>query len=57
MGGKTDRLEIAWIKAHVGHWGNERDDQLARDSVNLIRNVHGLLLPYSHLKKTMGCYL
>ena len=23
VGGKVDRLEIAWIKAHVGHEGNE----------------------------------
>ena len=31
VGGKVDRLEISWIKAHVGHIGNERADQLARD--------------------------
>ena len=43
-------LEIALIKAHVGHWGNERADQLARDSINLEHNVHGILLPYCHFK-------
>ena len=53
VGGKVDRLEIAWIKAHVGHWGNERADQLARDSVNLTHNVHGILLPYSHFKQEL----
>ena len=29
----TERLEICWIKAHVGHEGNERADQLAREAV------------------------
>ena len=29
----TERLEICWIKAHVGHDGNERADQLAREAV------------------------
>ena len=53
VGGKTDRLEIAWIKAHVGHWGNERADELARDSKSLVHNVHGILLPYSHFKSEL----
>ena len=26
VGGKVNRLETAWIKAHVGHWENERAD-------------------------------
>ena len=30
---KTERLEICWIKAHVGYDGNERADQLAREAV------------------------
>ena len=34
----------------MGQWGNERADQLARDSSNLEHNVHGILLPYSHFK-------
>ena len=38
---------------HVGHWGNERADQLARDSVTLTHNMHGKLLPYSHFKKEL----
>ena len=29
----TTRVEINWIKAHVGHDGNERADQLAREAV------------------------
>ena len=31
VGGKVERLEIAWIKAHEIHWGNKRADQLARE--------------------------
>ena len=50
VGGKVKRLEI---KANVGLWGNERADQLARDSVNLAHNVHGILLPNSHFKKEL----
>ena len=50
VGGKVSRLEIAWIKAHVGHWGNERANQLARESINLDCNENGILLPYSHFK-------
>ena len=50
VGSKVSRLEISWIKAHVGHIGNERADKLARDSINLEYNVHGILPPYSHFK-------
>ena len=42
VGGKVDRLEIAWIKA-----------QLARNSVNFTHNVHGILLSYTHFKQKL----
>ena len=29
---KTKRVELCWIKAHIGHEGNERADQLAREA-------------------------
>ena len=29
----TQRVEICWIKAHMGHDGNKRADQLAREAV------------------------
>ena len=45
VGGKVNRLDIAWIKAHVGHWGNEEVDRLAREASSLVANVHGTYLP------------
>ena len=47
VGGKVNRLEISWIKAHVGHLGNERADQLAREAAELTPTVHGIMPPYS----------
>ena len=49
-GKKVERLEMAWIKAQVGLWGNEEAERLARESVNQTPNVHGMLPPYTHLK-------
>ena len=48
IGNKVNRLEISWIKAHVGHEGNKKADQLARDAYKLDETSHGLLPPYSH---------
>ena len=31
---QTSKLELSWIKAHIGHSGNKRADQLAREAVN-----------------------
>ena len=31
----THRVELNWIKAHVGHPGNERANQLAREAEKL----------------------
>ena len=33
VGQKVNRLEISWIKAHVGHQGNEMADKLAIETI------------------------
>ena len=37
----------------MGHWGNERADQLATESNMLTHNVHGISPPYSHFKHNL----
>ena len=32
LANKTKRVELCWIKAHIGHEGNERANQLAREA-------------------------
>ena len=50
VGQKVNRLEINWIKAHVGHPGNEMADKLAIETINQKENIHGIFPPYSHFK-------
>ena len=53
VGQKVNRLEVNWIKAHVGHPGNELADKLARESLNQQENAHGIFPPYSHFKSEL----
>ena len=35
LGSSVQRLEIAWIKAHCGHKGNEAADDMARETEDI----------------------
>ena len=37
LGGMMQRLEISWIKAHIGHPGNEKADELAKSAANRVK--------------------
>ena len=46
---KHNTVHIKWIAAHVGHWSNERADELAKigtTSTNLVKGY----IPQSHIK-------
>lgn len=52
------RLEIGWIKAHAGHLGNERADQLAKSVItNNNYNIHIYTLSsiYSYYSSKEAC--
>ena len=54
IGQKVNRLEINWIKAHVGHIGNELADKMAREAVHQTENTHWLFLPIAILSMNSG---
>ena len=54
VGGKVERLDISWIKAHVSHPGNESADPLAREAIKLTHSTHGVTLPDSHFKSELS---
>ena len=47
---KVNSLEICWIKAHVGHTGNERADELANQAINKTLIRTDLFPPVSERK-------
>ena len=50
------RLELCWIKAHVGHKGNEEADDLAKEgALNTERKV-GVGLSKAEVKNSIGDY-
>ncbi len=48
--GNTVKVELRWVKAHVGHEGNERADELAKEGAN--NPIQGVE-PYLGLTKKM----
>ena len=50
----VNRLEINWIKAHVGHPGNELAYKMPRESVNQTENIQDLFPSTVTLKPNYG---
>ena len=50
-GAFVDRLQLDWIKAHSNHAGNERADELARNSVYVSNVFFDIQPPMSLFKK------
>ena len=46
---KRNTVHIKWIATHVGHWGNERADELAKMGTTSTSLVKGYI-PQSHIK-------
>ena len=46
---KRNTVHIKWIAAHVGHWGNERADEIAKIGTTNTSLVKGYI-PQSHIK-------
>ena len=46
---KHNTVHIKWIAAHVGHWGNERADELAKIGTTSTSLVKGYISQF-HIK-------
>ena len=44
-----NKVQICWINAHAGHWGNERADNLAKTGTSC-NNILTSLMPHSFIK-------
>ena len=48
-----DTVQLKWIKAHTGHWGNEKADELAKAGT-VSSNLVCSLVPLNHIKNMIN---
>ena len=53
---KTRRLTLVWIKAHVGHEGNEHADELAKQGTTEDNKNNTILPPITNIKEKINKY-
>ena len=46
-------VQLKWIKAHTGHWGNEKADELAKAGT-VSSNLVCSLVPLNHIKNMIN---
>ena len=51
--GSTNTLEIRWIAAHIGLWGNEKADELAKNGTTSESTLN-CPIPQSHIKRLIN---
>ena len=52
--GANNTLELKWIAAHSGHWGNEKVDELAKSGTTASTPTHLCPIPQSYINKEIN---
>ena len=54
--GAKNEVKLVWIPGHMGYWGNEKADELAKKGAEEGEPVNGFI-PHSHLKGKIKNYI